>query len=72
MATNESGDLIIKWPKQYAPLPPGYVVVLLDSGYYMWILEGPIENVKGMVSWDKWWVRQCAFNHYKENRCPSN
>ena len=62
----------VQYPKRYKPLPPGYRVVQLDSGHFMWVKDegvnrngGPIE---GLISWDRYWVRRCAFAHYEENK----
>lgn len=64
----EPEDVI--FPRRFRPLPPGYRVVQLDSGYYLWTW-GPPDVValgdyveEGLISWDKFWVRRCAFaNH---------
>ncbi len=58
----------VQFPKHMKPLPPGYRIVQLDSGHFMWIYaeDGDFENssCEGPISWDRWWVRRCAFaNH---------
>ena len=52
---------VVKWPKHYDPLPPGYEVIQLDSGHYLWTHEE--SDLEGLISWDKYWVRRCAFAH---------
>lgn len=60
----------VQYPKRCKPLPPGYRVVQLDSGHFMWVYaaDGDFENsnVEGLISWDRWWVRRCAFANYEE------
>jgi hypothetical protein len=65
-------DENVKFPKHFKPLPPGYRIVQLDSGHYMW-LWGTQEEIanndyseEGMISWDRYWVRRCAFANYEE------
>lgn len=55
----------VQYPKRCKPLPPGYKVIQLDSGHFMWVLNGEVE---GPISVDRWWVRRCAFAHYEEQR----
>lgn len=45
------------------PLPPGYRIVQLDSGHFLWVFD---DNLEGPISWDRWWVRRCAFHHHAE------
>ena len=53
----------VKFPKRCRPLPPGYRIALLDSGHYLWTFE---DFYEGVISWDRWWVRRCAFHHHAE------
>jgi hypothetical protein len=55
----------VQYPPRCRPLPPGYRVVQHDSGHYQWVLDGERE-AEGLLSWDRWWVRRCAFAHAKE------
>jgi hypothetical protein len=64
------GNPVVQWPKRYRPLPDGYRVIQLDSGHYMWekvggvnVNGGPLE---GPISWDRFWVRRCAFKHAED------
>ena len=70
------GNEIIEFHPRYKKLPPGYTIVQLDSGHYMWVFEDPFgprvrvplgRDTEGLMSWDKWWVRRCAFAHFAEN-----
>ena len=62
----------VQFPKRYKPLPPGYKIVQLDSGHFMWIWGSPEErakgdhNLEGPISWDRYWVRRCVFAHYEK------
>ena len=58
----------VKFPKRCKPLPPGYKIVQLDSGHYLWTWgEDPGDHSKeGFMCWDKWWVRRCVFAHAAE------
>lgn len=49
----------ITFPARCKPLPPGYRVVQLDSGHYVWMTD----TAEGLISVDRWWVRRCAFAH---------
>ena len=62
---NEFGNRIMKWPKNYRPLPPGYRVIQLDSGHYLWVND---DGEEGFISVNRFWVRGCAFAHYNEIR----
>lgn len=53
----------VPFPKRYRPLPPGYRIVQLDSGHFLWVLN---DEVEGLISWDRYWVRRCAFAHAAE------
>ena len=55
----------VKFPKHFKPLPPGYKIVQLDSGHYLWVLEAPTRDIEGLMSWDRYWVRRCAFAHFE-------
>lgn len=62
----------VPFPARCKPLPPGYKVIHLDSGHFMWAAEeasndngGPLE---GLICWDRWWVRRCAFANYEARR----
>lgn len=62
----------IVFPARCKPLPPGYRIVQLDSGHFLWVKDvgvnsngGPIE---GLICWDRWWVRRCVFAHFEETR----
>lgn len=62
----------VKFPKHFKPLPPGYRIVQLDSGHYLWCYY-PDPNVddytkEGLISWDRYWVRRCVFAHYEESK----
>ena len=57
------GNPIVQWPKHYTPLPDGYIVVYLDSGHYVWSYR---DETEGRISWDRYWVRRCAFAHYEK------
>jgi len=57
----------VAFPAHCRPLPPGYRIVQLDSGHYLWTLDdatnvngGPVE---GLMHWDRWWVRRQVFLH---------
>lgn len=61
----------IKFPRRYKPLPPGYrVVYSTSSEMYLWIYGTEDEtktgdySLEGYISWDKYWVRRCAFAHH--------
>lgn len=54
----------VKFPARCRPLPPGYKIVQLNSGHYLWVLEGEFKDTEGSISWDRWWVRRCAFAHH--------
>lgn len=59
----------VRFPKHCKPLPPGYRIVQLDSGHYLWCLDADGDGdheVEGLICWDKWWVRRCAFAHALE------
>jgi len=62
----------VKFPKHFKPLPPGYRIIQLDSGHYMWVYGTPEQlldgdySVEGLISWDRYWVRRCAFANYME------
>lgn len=64
----------VPFPKRYKPLPPGYKIVQLDSGHFLWTWGDPETFAKGdyelegLISWDRFWVRRCAFAHYEENK----
>ena len=58
----------VRFPKRCKPLPPGYRVIQLDSGHYLWVLDGPGVETEGLISWDRWWVRRCAFAHHEVTR----
>jgi len=62
----------VQFPRRCKPLPPGYRIVQLDSGYFLWVLDGATNKnggpVEGLISWDRWWVRRCAFAHHAETR----
>jgi len=64
MATNLHGNLIVEFPPRCKPLPDGYRVIQLDSGYYLWEMDHPTKCVEGSISLDRWWVRRCAFAHH--------
>lgn len=57
----------VRFPERYRPLPPGYRVMQLDSGHFLWVFaaDGNFENssCEGPISWDRYWVRRCAFAH---------
>ena len=54
----------VKFPARCKPLPPGYRIIQLDSGHFLWVKGGDDDPVcEGLISWDKWWVRRCAFAH---------
>lgn len=55
----------ISFPKRCKPLPPGFRVAQLDSGHFLWVREGEGFEYEGFISWDRWWVRRCAFAHYE-------
>ncbi len=55
----------VKFPKHFKPLPPGYRIVQLDSGHYLWCVGDT--NIEGAISWDRYWVRRCAFAHFAEH-----
>lgn len=57
------GNPIVEWPKHYKPLPGGYYVVFVDD-HYKWINEDL--NLEGLISWDRYWARRCAFAHHEE------
>jgi hypothetical protein len=58
----------VQFPARCKPLPPGYRIVQLDSGHFMWTWgEDPADHEKeGFISWDRWWVRRCVFANYAE------
>lgn len=60
----------VQFPKRVKPLPQGYRIVQLDSGHYLWVfaVDGDFNNssCEGAISWDRWWVRRCAFAHAAE------
>lgn len=58
----------VKFPARLKPLPPDYVIVQLDSGHYLWT-RGELDE--GAISWDRWWVRRCAFLNYAVNLAAS-
>jgi len=62
----------VRFPKHFKPLPPGYRIVQLNSGHYLWELEGAVNRnggpVEGLICWDRYWVRRCAFAHYEESQ----
>ena len=58
----------VPFPARYKPLPPGYRIVQLDSGHFLWTLDGAERPTEGLISWDRYWVRRCAFAHYEENK----
>jgi hypothetical protein len=62
----------VQFPKRYKPLPPGYRIIQLDSGHFLWVYaaDGDFDNsnVEGPICWDRFWVRRCAFAHYEENK----
>ena len=55
----------VRFPKRCKPIPPGYKIIQLDSGHYLWVLN---DSKEGLISWDRWWVRRCAFAHFEENK----
>lgn len=68
----ESAPVRVTFPRRFRPLPPGYEVVQLDSGHYIWTW-GPPEaraagdyTLEGLICWDRFWVRRCAFAHFEE------
>jgi hypothetical protein len=73
---NEYGNPIVEWPKHYKPLPDGYRVIQLDSGHYMWEKVGCCNSnggpLEGLMSWDRYWVRRCAFKHWEESCNDAN
>jgi hypothetical protein len=54
----------VSYPKRYSPLPPGYRVIQLDSGHFLWTHDESCSE--GVISWDRYWVRRCAFAHAEE------
>lgn len=64
MKLASDGTTVI-WPKRFKPLPAGYDVVQLDSGHYLWVNA---DEQEGLISWDPYWVRRCAFAHAEEVR----
>lgn len=50
----------VRFPVRCKPLPPGYRIAQLDSGHYLWTKD---DLTEGRISWDRWWVRRCAFEH---------
>lgn len=48
------------WPPRFKKLPSGYGVYQLDSGHYFW---AHADGDEGLMSWDPYWVRRCAFAH---------
>lgn len=54
----------VPFPKHFRPLPQGYRIVQLDSGHFLWVLEEGAREVEGPISWDRYWVRRCAFAHH--------
>jgi hypothetical protein len=67
---DDFGNDIVEFHRRYKPLPPGYKIVQLDSGHYLWVLEGVHKDTEGFMSWDKWWVRRCAFAHHAASLTP--
>ena len=68
----------VQFPKRYKPLPPGYRIVQLDSGHFLWEFAGdgktprnrPGGECEGLISWDRYWVRRCAFAHAARAKTP--
>jgi hypothetical protein len=57
----------VSFPARYKSLPKDYRIIQLDSGHFLWTYDGPTTRVEeGFVSWDRYWVRRCAFLHAKE------
>lgn len=59
------GSNVVIWPKHFNPLPPGYTVVQLDSGHYMWKLN---DEKEGAIDVDQYRARRCAFLHFERNQ----
>lgn len=61
----------VMFPARYKPLPPGYRIMQLDSGHYLWTWGTPEQfaaddySKEGLISWDRYWVRRCAFAHFE-------
>ena len=53
----------VTFPKHFKPLPPGYQVMWTGS-HYIW----KTDEEEGVISWDRFWVRRCAFAHYEQNK----
>ena len=59
----------VQFPGHCRPLPPGYRIIQLDSGHYIWVLETPEREIESGIHWDKWAVWRGVFADAKE-RAP--
>ena len=62
----------VPFPGHCRSLPPGYRILQLNSGHFLWVKDGATNSnggpQEGVISWDRWWVRRCAFAHFEEDQ----
>ena len=55
----------------FARMPPGYLLIQLDSGHFIWEIESD-PDLEPPIHWDKWTMRRWAWAHYNEKRGAGN
>ena len=45
-------------------MPPGYLLIGLDSGHFMW--ERTSDEEESAIHWNKWEVRRWAWQYHNE------
>lgn len=53
----------------FASMPPGYRLLGLDSGHFIWERASDMEQ--SAIHWDKWIVRRWAWEDYQARKAAS-
>ena len=56
----------VKFPSRVTPLPPGYTIVQLDSGHYMWVHNDGKRERESCMHWDRWAVWRGVFEDFEK------